>query len=614
MADVFISHASSTTALVHRVADALRALGLSVWWDDELPVHRPFSRIIRDQLQAAKAVLVVWSADAVDADWVLGEAEVGRSARSLVQISADGTIPPLPFNQTQYADLTGWRGDLEAPAWRKVVASIATLASGVDPASSTAPTPTHASTPTPRHGAALAPQRRRWAIVTALGLLAVLAGVLVWYATRNAAPVKPAESAHATAPVATHDGADGASDTFAHPAIAVLPFENLSEDPKQALFADGLAEDLITRLSAWRTFPVIARASSFQYRGEVDIKRVAEALNVRYLVQGSVRRGADRIRVSAQLVDAHTGATLWSQTFDRPLADFFDLQDEISTSIAAPLVDDLTRAETNRAQQRGTRNLDAWSLYTLGMQQFLKSVVQLTPDEVLKVRPYFEQAIAIEPGFASAHAALGAAYAWEWQWQLAQGDDEHRLDKALESARRAVALDPLDPFAHEAMGEVLIRRKETVAALAAYERAIELNPSSSFAWAGLANAKGQSGDPQGSIIAAEHAIRLSPNDPRVPVIRSTLSEGYYELGQFDKGLEQARMVVSANPANHWGYIDSALNEVGLGQIDRARAAIAEARRVQPALSMAWLEEGPGGLSNPDMAARWAATLRTAGLE
>ncbi len=243
----------------------------------------------------------------------------------------------------------------------------------------------------------------------------------------------------AATPIESTAAADTASDAFANrPAIAVLPFENLSDGPKHAIFADGLAGDLITRLSAWRAFPVIGRGASFQYRGNVDIKRVARELNVRYVVQGSVQREGDRIRINAQLLDAQSGQTVWNQTFDRKVADLFDLQDEISMAIAAPLVGDLSRAEAHRAQSRGTRNVDAWSQYMLG-EPLLDNP---TPKGMVEARAFFERAVALEPQFASAHAELSVAYAWGAVFDSASSP-EHNLTLALESARRAVELDPM---------------------------------------------------------------------------------------------------------------------------------------------------------------------------
>ena len=176
------------------------------------------------------------------------------------------------------------------------------------------------------------------------------------------------------------------------PAIAVLPFDNLSPDPEQAFFADGLAEDLITRLSTWRAFPVIARNSSFQYRGgNRDLKRVSAELGARYVVEGSVRRAGSRIRVTAQLIDAPPTTTS-AETYDREITDVFALQDEISATIAASLVGDLTRAEGERARQKGTENLEAWSLYQLGLQR----ADRLTPADMAEARRLFERAVALE--------------------------------------------------------------------------------------------------------------------------------------------------------------------------------------------------------------------------
>jgi len=598
MTDVFISHARSTIALTHRIAGALRALGYSVWWDDELPVHRPFSPLIREHLQAAKAILVIWSTDAIDADWVNGEAEVGRVARKLVQVSADGAVPPLPFNQTQYADLIGWHGEVDASAWRKVVASIAELVSGTTMPRA-APKP-----PIPSHTPAalgLATLRRRWAlVVAATGLFAIIAGAFGWFAAREREAVTTADATNRS----QHDTADAVA--FAdRPAIAVLPFDNRSEDPQYAIFADGLAEDLIGRLAAWRAFPVIGRLSSFRYRGDVDVGRVAADLGVRYVVQGSVRRTANRIRVSAQLVDVSSKETIWSNRYDRTIADFFELQDEISSAIVAPLVGDLTRAEGRRAQRRGTRDLEAWSQYQLGETHF----VRFTTDEVAEARRHFERAVALEPQFASAHAELANSYTW----QVALGAPrEPNLSVALQSARRAVQLDPHDAQAHGALGYALLMSNDTASGLASAERAVELNPSSPYSLSTLAYARLMAGDAQGCIAVVEQWLRLDPQ--LLPqAAHENLSEAYFELGRFDRGLEHARKALAAQPDFLWGHLDAAMNAARLGRLDEARAAIAEARRIQPNLSLEWVRQ-TSGVTRPEMRVRWNAALQDAGLD
>jgi TolB-like protein len=598
MTDVFIAH-SQSTSLVQLMANALRDLGYTVWWDNELPVHRPYAKVIDERLTDAKAVIVLWSSEAVESVWVRDEAETARIADKLVQVTTDGAVPPRPFGQIQYADLAGWTGDVDAPEWRKVLASVAELVGRDRPTSLLA----QVSPDIQRNVAA----RRRVIQVLLIALLTMAGiGAYLILSTRDRL-ILPRAFESAKSDLGS-DGKSAGSSSFAdRPTIAVLPFDNRSEDSKYGIFGDGLADELIGRLSAWRAFTVIGRASSFRYRGDIDIKQVAEALNIRYLVLGSVDRTADRVRVSAQLVDASTGATIWNQIYDRPIADFFALQDEISSAIAAPLVGDLSRAEADRVWRRGTQNLDAWGSYQLAEAH----LTQLTPAETAAACPLYEQAIALEPQFASAHAGLAVCYLWTWTFAEKQVDG--LLEQALKSARRAVALDPFDAYAQRALGFVLVVRKETRNGLTASQLSVELNPSSNLGWSTLAYAKQMSGDAHGSIAAAEWAIRLSPHDPLAWHMREILSENYFELGQFDAGLEQARAIISANPEFFWGYVDVALNAVGLGKLADARTAIVEARRVQPALSLE-LIQSRAGISDEIMAARWAEALRQAGLD
>ena len=268
MSDVFISHAQSTTALTRRIADTLRSLGHTVWWDDELLAHQEFRKVIQERLNAAKAVVVIWANDAVESTWVPSEAEFGRAKRILVQISVEGTVPPLPFEQIQFADMTGWSGDGNAPGWRKVIASVDELVSGARP--TTVVQSASAALPAP------SATRRGRIVAAVLALLIGIGGASIWHLMTRA-PQSPTTVHDATDGGSIDDGAANTDNGFMNrPAIAVLPFENLSDDPKQAIFADGLAEELITRLSGWRAFPVIGRVSSFHYRGDVDIKRVAK--------------------------------------------------------------------------------------------------------------------------------------------------------------------------------------------------------------------------------------------------------------------------------------------------------------------------------------------------
>ena len=262
------------------------------------------------------------------------------------------------------------------------------------------------------------------------------------------------------------------ADFGALPAIAVLPFDNLSAEPEQAFFADGLAEDLITRLSTWRAFPVIARNSSFQFRGgNLDLQEVGAELGARYVVEGSVRRAGDQIRVTAKLIDALTDQQVWGNKYDRALTDLFSIQDEISSMIAASLVGDLTRAEGERAHRRGTSSLEAWSLYQLGMQH----TERFTLEEYGEAGKFFEQAIDRDPRFSTAFAQLALSTVMEIMLG-GSGVREDMVSAAFENACRAVALDARDPTAHAALGGAYLVAGDPKNGIDATERAVDLNP------------------------------------------------------------------------------------------------------------------------------------------
>jgi adenylate cyclase len=428
--------------------------------------------------------------------------------------------------------------------------------------------------------------------------LLLLAAVGWWLAGRTRAPELN--------PSAEQPGVPGFDE---RPAIAVLPFDNLSVDPEQAFFADGLAEDLITRLSTWRAFPVIARNSSFQYRGgNRDLKRVSAELGARYIVEGSVRRSGDRIRVTAQLIDASLGEHVWAETFDREVTDVFALQDEISATIAASLVGDLTRAEGERARQRGTENLEAWSLYQLGVQHFDRQ----TRADYAEARLLFERAVALDPRFATALALLALTNLWEVGTGWSDGP-EQKVEAALGTARRAVELDARDPFAHVALSWAYIMGGDLKNGLDSARRAVDLNPSMPEAWGWLGWAQLLAGDPEACIASSERARRLSPQGPTVAQVEDNSALAYFEMTRYEAGLEAGRKLVALRPGYVWGYAYVAMNAAALGRVDEARAAVAEARRAEPEVSLTLFQRGMG-ISRPEMDERRNAALRKAGLE
>jgi TolB-like protein/class 3 adenylate cyclase len=447
--------------------------------------------------------------------------------------------------------------------------------------------------------------RRRHAVPIAAACLLILAALLVYAKLSELAPEVASngdDGSKTTMSLADEPEFDG------RPAIAVLPFDNLSPEPDQAFFADGLAEDLITRLASWRAFPVIARNSSFQYRGgNLDLKRVGAELGARYLVEGSVRRSDNRIRVTAQLIDATSAEHLWAETYDRAIGDVFALQDEIGSTIAASLVGDLTRAEGERAQQQGTEDLEAWSAYQLGLQH----ADRYTGEDAVEAARLFEHAVELDPRFATAHARLALVH-----WMALSGDGSaatpEQVSAALAIARRAVELDPREPVAYAALAAVYLTAGDLQNALDAARRAVDLNPSMPEAWIWLGFAQVLAGDPEACIAATERAQRLDPQGSMVWVYDS-LALANWETGRYEAALDAGRRLVAVHPTYFTGYLYVAMSSVSLGQIDAARAAIVEGRRVRPDLSID-LMQNYLAVSRPEMDARRNAALREAGLE
>ncbi|HEX6729824.1 MAG TPA: protein kinase [Pyrinomonadaceae bacterium] len=398
--------------------------------------------------------------------------------------------------------------------------------------------------------------------------------------------------------------------SFDAPAIAVLPFNNLSDDPEQEYFADGLAEDLITRLSLWRSFPVIARNSSFPYKGNsIDLKKVSSELGVLYVVQGSVRKSGNQVRISAQLIDSTTGQNVWAKTFDRELTDVFGVQDEISEAIATSLVGDLERAEHSRVQRRAPESLEAWGLY----QRALPLIYNFTREDSAQAGTLLARAVEHDPHFATALARLAEVGTWEVLFEWAD-DSEQTLAAAIAEARRAVALDPLDAQARIALSFALMTAGDGHGALEESRQAVALNPSMPFALAIHAYHRHIAGHPpEESIGLVQRALRLSPHDPVEWLFYDVLSGAYLNAGRFDEGLEAGRRLIVLSPNYYWGYLWSAMNEVGLGRIEEARELVAQARRVKPELSFELARKCLGTMA-PDVDRRFLAALRQAGLE
>jgi adenylate cyclase len=378
MSQVFISHAHSTASQAQAVTEALRALGYSVWIDEQLPAHRAFGQVLEEQLRLAKAVVVIWSGDATQSEWVLSEANAAREARKLVQLSIDGAKLPMPFDQIQCADMKSWTGDAEASGWKKVIASIADLTGG------------------------------------------------------------PSVSMVHTAPPSVRKNS-----------ICVLPFANMSDDPQQEYFSDGISEDIITDLSKVSALFVIARNTAFTFKGRsVDVSQVARQLNVSHVLEGSVRKAGGRVRITAQLNDGATGGHLWAERYDRDLTDIFALQDEIAEAIVTALKLKMLPEEKRQIERRGTTHLDAYDLYVRGTRP------AFAPEEVPAQIALLEAATRLAPDYADAWGELAYTRA-RWRYLRPYVERDEITAVATAESKRALALEPQNGAAIAAQLDLL---------------------------------------------------------------------------------------------------------------------------------------------------------------
>ena len=393
------------------------------------------------------------------------------------------------------------------------------------------------------------------------------------------------------------------------PAIAVLPFDNLSGDPEQEYFADGIAEDLIMRLSLWRSFPVIARNSSFVYKGQaVDVKRVSEELGVRYVAEGSVRRAGDRVRISAQLVDSATGHHVWANTYDRDLADIFAVQDEISAAIAASMIGEVERTEGELARRHDPGNLEAWDLYQRGLWHYRR----LSVEDNSKARAFLAQALELDPYFAAAYSRLAAVHYWDISLGWAESP-ERSLEELLRNARMGVDLDPRDPIGHTYLAAGFSLRGDGERFRAGSRRAVDLNPSSPEALCMLGWALAGSGQADEAISLCQRGLRLSPQGPSAWLAFDVLAFSHVVAGRYSEAIEAGRRATELRPDYLWGYLYLAASFAGLDSPDEARKALEEALRVQPDLSEDLIRR-PLAFGARDVVERFIAGLRKAGLE
>ena len=328
------------------------------------------------------------------------------------------------------------------------------------------------------------------------------------------------------------------------PALAVLPFRNVSGDADQDYFADGLTEDIMTSLSYWRSLPVIDRNSSFSYKGRnVLPQQIARDLGVRYLVEGSVRRAGARVRITAQLTDAETGRVVWTDRYDREMADVFELQDEMSRTIADKVLPQMEQVERQRARAKRTEDLDAWDCYLRGIDGFNQNTAAGQEAAIAM----FRAAVERDPAYTDAWARLGWSLARLYAFGGARDQRDAILAQARDAVRTALGLDPSSAVAHMAMGSVHVWSGETELALTEAETALELNPNFAHAALAVGNRLDLVGRTQEGVAQLERALALNPRDPNLWRYLAYLARAYVTLGQFDRAAGHARRALQLRP-------------------------------------------------------------------
>ena len=457
MTDIFISYARSTEDQAHKVAEALRAMGYGVWRDDELPPHRDYADVIEERLENSKVVVVLWSADAVKSQWVRAEANRGREAGKLVQLSLDNARLPLPFDQIQCVPMSHWNGDTGLPGWRKVIESVADLMGS----------------------------------------------------TAEKLPIVPREPVERL--------------------LAVLPFDNFSGDPDMLYFSDGLSEEILQTVSRTTPLKVIGRGSSFQFRGaNKAAANVAAELKATHVLDGSVRRSGDRVRITTYLVDCGSQTTLWAERFDRDLSDVFALQDEIAEAVAGALRTSFAPAPTPESI--------APEAYDLYLKARARGDWDDTQEDRLAAIAQLERVVELAPSFAQAWASL--AYAKVVDLRL---------------------------FPRSVENYELVRSQITRAA----EAALRLDTNTGLAYAALSYLQpyGRYAD-KATLLG--RAVLVDPGDGQ-----SLFTLGIFEetLGFLRDSLRRFQKVVALDPQNAFANLHCGSTMIACGQIDEGRLLI-----------------------------------------
>lgn len=500
---VFLSYAREDQSFAENLIAALEGKGFRVWWDGLISGGDQYSEKIEQALSDADAVVVLWSERSKRSQWVRDEAGYARDHDRLVPVSIDGTEAPLGFRQLNRVNLNGWNGKASSPQFAQLCQSIGTMSG----------TPS-VDRPSYRRGRAI--NRRQLLIGGGVVTAALATGSgLLWLRG---------------APAATTS-------------VAVIPFRNLSGDPAQEYFSEGLAEELRTTLSQAEQLQVAAQASSANFKdGAADAKSVAKALGVGFLVEGSVRRSPDMIRVATRIVDGKTGLDRWSQSFDRPATNSLAVQSDIAAFVADAVLADVDKSIRPSERIGGTRNSDAFEAYLRGAALYRSANGR---DADLAALARFEEAIKFDPKYAVAHAARSRVLTALANTSTYRDEAKARYARSIAAAREAIRLSPDLAEGHSALGFALFNGQLDVRAAALpYQRSFELGFGNADILSAFANFAARTGQFDAGREAIARAQRLDPLNPTM-----FRNAGLLELAarNYDAAEGQLRTALSMNP-------------------------------------------------------------------
>jgi TolB-like protein/Flp pilus assembly protein TadD len=545
--DIFLSYSRDDQATARRFAEGFEQQGFNVWWDVTLRSGEAYDQVTEKALREAKAVVVLWSRNSVESRWVRAEATLADRNRTLVPAMIEPCDRPIMFELTQTADLSRWTGDAADRTWQAFLADI-----------------------------------RRF----------VGAG--------GAQPVLPALKSTVAAD-------SRASSRDSRPSLAILPFTNRSGERADDIFADGTVEDLIAALSLSGQIKVIAQSATIVYRKNVsDLRTIGRDLGVRYLLEGNVRRTGANLRVTAQLVEAETGAILWLQKFDRPLSELADLQEQLVTEVAGHLGVQVQRHEMEKALKK-PGDLTAWET----VMRAMSVVGRLSPERIRPGIADARQAVALAPDYALAHAVLTQNIATLYMHE--GGTDEALAREGRVHAQRALALDGNDPTVLSMVAVALLFLGSGPESLTYARRAVDLNPNIALCHVNLALISLHFEMTDETIRHVEAAEILAPRG-----YQTYLGLGYKGLAHFRAGrFEQALKLIDESLLLYsymFSLKDKALCLEKLGRHEEACDAIRQLRAAEPSLSLEGIERANTLVFAPETAQDMNATLRKVWLD